>query len=471
MLSKYNYLEVGDDGTFLQNNGYTHQDANALIQAIRDTGAAKVAIYSHGGLVSREQGMKAAAAMSGPDGLTGTHVVSIVWKTGLVETLIDGLDDINGKWLFRRLVSWGKRLAKRRVMQELNTKGLVAPSPFFATAGAINSFDQQLSTDEWTVTFKQATPDIDAVEAEVFAEIQAEIQHSEEVAEEFKRMELELQVSSSDAGVGQNKAFSIGSISRAGWLVARVVGSVIRRFIDGTHHGIASTVIEEVLQALNGDDIGKWFWDKMKKAAADMFKSNQSRSGNSLHAGSYLIEELGKLQQETDIQIDLIGHSAGSILICEMFKAMRERDIDLKVKNVFFMAPAVRHDLFIEEMIDRTPYERFKMFTMTDHYEINDETVPLYPRSLLYLISGVLEGRDDVPLLGMERYLTGRSPYNTNSFKKVRGFLGQQDRLVLSNTDYTDPDAQFPNISRSVTHGDFDNDPGTLQSISVALST
>ena len=91
----------------------------------------------------------------------------------------------------------------------------------------------------------------------------------------------------------------------------------------------------------------------MKMSAAEMWQGNTGRSDINLHAGTYFAEKLAALQAETDLIIDLVGHSAGSIAICRMFESLREQGVGLEVRNVIFMAPAVRHDLFIQEIVDR----------------------------------------------------------------------------------------------------------------------
>ena len=49
-------------------------------------------------------------------------------------------------------------------------------------------------------------------------------------------------------------------------------------------------------------------------------------------------------------------------------------------------------------------FKKFRMFTMTDELEKEDDCKAIYPASLLYLISGILEDRDDTPIAGMMRF-------------------------------------------------------------------
>ena len=58
----------------------------------------------------------------------------------------------------------------------------------------------------------------------------------------------------------------------------------------------------------------------------------------------------------------------------------------------------------------------------------------LYPSSLLYFISGVLEPQADCPLAGMTRYYSLEPPYTGAMFSAINEFLCCQARIVQSKT-------------------------------------
>jgi hypothetical protein len=104
------------------------------------------------------------------------------------------------------------------------------------------------------------------------------------------------------------------------------------------------------------------------------------------------------------------------------------------------------------------------MYVLSDVGE-RDDQVWAYGKSLLYLVSNAFEGRRETPLLGMERYVSDEGsegkqfvdPEITALFKqKVSGLPS----LVIAGR------ADGPaSTSRSETHGGFDNDPETMNSV------
>jgi len=90
-----------------------------------------------------------------------------------------------------------------------------------------------------------------------------------------------------------------------------------------------------------------------------------------------------------------------------------------------FLAPAATSDLFFNEIVSRPErFERFRMFTMQDDYESKDILVPyVYPRSLLYLVSGIMEEKPDSPICGMQKFLSGTDPYDDSNLIAIRDFL------------------------------------------------
>jgi hypothetical protein len=104
---------------------------------------------------------------------------------------------------------------------------------------------------------------------------------------------------------------------------------------------------------------------------------------------------------------------------------------------------------------------------MRDDYEVQDCLVRgVYTRSLLYFISGVLEGEADMPLAGMHRYHSGIKPYNTPLLDEVRTFLTENvNHLVLSDSAKIRPESLPGFRSSSLTHGGFDDDPFTRASL------
>src|SRR5690606_6616157 len=91
--------------------------------------------------------------------------------------------------------------------------------------------------------------------------------------------------------------------------------------------------------------------------------------------------------------------------------------------DVIFLAPAITYQSFNRLRKDLSDsITNFRMYCMQDSFELEDQVWGqtrdlrrlIYPSSLLYLVSGILESYEtergeiideaDVPLLGMQRY-------------------------------------------------------------------
>jgi hypothetical protein len=147
--------------------------------------------------------------------------------------------------------------------------------------------------------------------------------------------------------------------------------------------------------------------------------------------------------------------------------------------DVLFLAPAVTFELFARTIAAHPQsIANFRMFSMTDELESEDALVPIvYTRSLLYFISGVLEGnvvggqwKEDIdsPLVGMKRYLDEDATFTPAEFPAVHAvkqfFETSANRTIWSAVAGGDG---LSSASRK--HGDFDNDRETLKSLVWAL--
>lgn len=150
--------------------------------------------------------------------------------------------------------------------------------------------------------------------------------------------------------------------------------------------------------------------------------------------------------------------------------------VGLKTRiEVIFLAPALTCARFADaiDVHQHQGLARFRMFAMQDALESQDRMLaPLYTRSLLYFVSGLLEGQVDsdgewqgvigMPLVGMARFYQGVSYAQYPEVAKVKAYLGAAPgRVVWSAVN----DAGNGLNSQAARHGDFDNDPATLKSI------
>ncbi|CAH1905536.1 Pept_C1 domain-containing protein [Candidatus Nitrotoga sp. HW29] len=170
-------------------------------------------------------------------------------------------------------------------------------------------------------------------------------------------------------------------------------------------------------------------------------------------------ESLGK-KAEGDWELHVVGHSAGSIFAAHAITQLAS--LGISWKTLQFMAPAIRIDLFKEivlpKIIDKT-CPKPSLYNLSKVGELDDDVGP-YGKSLLYLVSNAFEGAREVPLLGMQKFLE-KDPELLNLLNSpVDGLPG----IVISGAG-DQPGA----ISKSETHGGFDNDPNTMNSVLVRI--
>lgn len=92
----------------------------------------------------------------------------------------------------------------------------------------------------------------------------------------------------------------------------------------------------------------------------------------------------------------------------------------------------------------------------------------IYSRSLLYLVSGILEPQEvDMPLAGMMRFETCSNPFSSPMLISVHDFLfaAVPQRTGLSRTMVTDPSAAVGLRSNAARHQDFNTDADTQDSL------
>jgi hypothetical protein len=230
------------------------------------------------------------------------------------------------------------------------------------------------------------------------------------------------------------------------------------------------TVVEEVLRAAYLEKAGATVWNQMKKDTVDSFGSD------SQCCGTAVVKELDRLQKSHHPfeKITLVGHSTGAVYICNFLDAMAASATEWKV-DIIFLAPAVRHERFATALAShRGRIGGFRLFGMSDKLESDDVLIPiLYTRSLLYFVSGVLEGHvdgetweDDIdaPVVGMARYLADKSTFDDDEFPEVatvRKFL----ETIQNAAVWSESMAGNGVNTLSHKHGDFDNDESTVNSL------
>jgi len=193
---------------------------------------------------------------------------------------------------------------------------------------------------------------------------------------------------------------------------------------------------------------GRLLWDEMKQDALDAF----SEEGDGTTAIKIFIDKLRSASPDHAKKIHLIGHSTGAILFAYFFKILSRFDITIETCSLLAPACSVKlyQDAYLPVLEGGKSIELKQMdiYNLRDKLERDDVVLSklVYRKSLLYLVSNAFEHNSEEPLIGMER------------FKDEVSRVNDQPAFFYSN-------GVSSNKTRSRSHGGFDNDVRTMNSI------
>lgn len=199
-------------------------------------------------------------------------------------------------------------------------------------------------------------------------------------------------------------------------------------------------------------------WEEMKADAFRPFDCNngEDKTADGIKAITAFIEAL----QDTHLQIHLAGHSTGSVLIGHLLQALDPLKMPNLIQSCSLMAPACSIEFYKDHFKPRLLGEKVKknqiklpqlsIYNLSTRLEKDDNVSLVYRKSLLYLISRALERHINKPLLGLQKYS-----------KK----LDSQAGLAI----YVSKKGAKKGITCSKSHGGFDNDLPTMNSIMTTI--
>lgn len=482
-------VNIGPLGTFRASGSYhtRPEDLDKIFVKLTQDQQDRILLYFHGGLVTEASGLNSAEKIIAELANVNTYPIIIVWETGLMETILTRLKSINNTKLFQKLLEYvlktvGKRLGisesdSGRGITEMSDAEFVEEksqaSPFEHYEGSARGGAEQIQLDAFG-----EIPEIMRDEITVDLEVELEIDE-EEIKELLEEEAPETEEFDKDYLTQEARGRNARGFS---WVLlkplAAVAIRVIKRFVKKRDHGFYPTIVEELLREFYIADFGQWVWGAMKLKANEMWQSNEGRSGEDMFAGAYLLDRLQQhCQLFPNTKIDLVGHSAGAIAICHLLNAAVESNLNLPFRKLVLWAPACTLDLFHKSIVERPGIiEEFHLFNMNDEVEKKDRMIPgIYTRSLLYLVSGILEKNAnseeevDKPLLGMQRYLQGKVPFDNGMPAMLFNYLSSND-FVFQTYSITDEGAAESRRSTAAKHGDFDDDEKTLNSLKVIVN-
>ena len=363
----------------------------------------------------------------------------VVWESGLTETILQRLPAIFSEKIFQRIHWRVSQFVKAKLDKMIGSPGARAASALRLSLPA----DIQVEIDKGPGMFGaipieniplNAAPDPDQAlsddeKAQIERTINADSDLRRQVAAIAASRGPQGDTRARSAGVATATAtlmdpeviaeiapigpampsearsrVGLGTIALGKKLVT-VVGAVIWRFGKRRDHGPYLTIVEEIMREFYVRALGRGLWVAMKDAIDNAFAFEPDSGGTALVGGLCDLWRSGVTPFVT-----LIGHSAGAIyvsrLLTELHTAMPP---EFRV-NVVLIAPACTFDTFARSLRQaESRVANLRVFGMGDELERKDSIVPgLYPASLLYFVSGVLEDSRDEPLVGMERYYSSR---------------------------------------------------------------
>ncbi|MEO1035260.1 MAG: alpha/beta hydrolase [Pseudomonadota bacterium] len=502
-------IKTGADGRL---DGTSTAQIDKLIRRLSKE--QRVVIHLHGGLVSTNNGIASAAELEPEYEAAGAYPVYFIYRTGLLEIVRNNLGEIAREKIFQRLLVkiikfvMGKltdfggrstsaalalpterevRIELQKCRQNIEPFVAVAPAPAAATTGRGGA----AAVRGLTATEKEQFLDDLSTDPDLQTELQEIINGAGDVVGEHSRMAARAGGSAASRAtmmsehvvhelVGDGSAKDARGVYSSAKFFAhamKVLGRVISRFRSGRDHGVYATVVEELARELYLDNVGRLVWNTMKKETAQTFESG---SAGDVRGGRYFVDALSQMvaASENPPEITVVAHSLGSVFACNLMADIRKAQKDAQhpwpkdylVENLIFLAPAVEHSVFAKTIgRDSAAFRHFRMFSLNDTLESGYWEVPVvYPRSLLYLVSGAFEETDkgdgafDRPLVGMQRYHTRATVYRMADVKKVRNHLNVRGlaRAVWSETPANARAGQRSDAIEHATFNDVKFPPG-----------
>lgn len=481
-----------------------------VVDELRKATEKKILLHVHGGLVSAASAERTADMFDSPLlsvnrvsyvplEEAGWMVVHPIWHSGLIETVKEDWARI----VKNILIGMGRDIVMRWLRRRVGVSGekLVAVSPTFRPGMLPDYGNQDVETAPVAEIESRLTPREVALAEEIEEpspgdELYDMLASDPDMKREGDRIVAALaraSASFAEMTPGDAAAFQLlADIDRD--LVAEIEASAsatafaspdalaplwfafakagyrsLRRFLRRRDHGIPCTIVEELARTVYADLIGSEVWTSMKRHAEDHFAKDGAFT--TLFAAISEIAAGGD-----DVRILVVGHSAGSVMACRMLEAAASLPRNITV-DLVFEAPAVRIERAAKALkVNVGRMDNIRIFTMDDEHEKADAlngTIfgRIYPRSLLYLISGALEStredhRTDATLLGLERHISKLDDqWLVRSEREARDVVRQVLAKSPARIVYSPNDGSEGHGSTAREHGGFSIDPSTVESV------
>ena len=223
----------------------------------------------------------------------------------------------------------------------------------------------------------------------------------------------------------------------------------------------AAEVLDRTVEVL-ARPAAKPIWSQMKQNAASAVEPSRGCT--------LLADALSQLKQQApQLEIHLVGHSAGSIILGHLLDLLPARNLDVASCHLYAPACTVRFavDHYIPAIDNKVlPLKRFHIHLLSDAVEICD-TVGPYRKSLLYLVSRALEGCHKMPILGLEQAFDAKAnpkwhEAELESVKRWQKFWSAGGNALDVVNGKQVSTGGLGRMIRAC-HGSFDNDATTIE--------
>lgn len=192
---------------------------------------------------------------------------------------------------------------------------------------------------------------------------------------------------------------------------------------------------------------GKMFWDEMKRDARIAFLT----TGAGTKTVTAFLRAL-EAQDAAAKKIHLVGHSTGGILLAFLVQRFNEMKVQLDIEILSLLAPAntiEQYNEIYQPLLGdghSVKIGRIDLYVLSEKRELDDNVAKVYRKSLLYLVSNAFEPAKKTPLLGMEKF---------------HDRLDEKLKVLVASDGNEQTDSE--------THGGFDNDEKTMNSVLRAI--
>lgn len=256
----------------------------------------------------------------------------------------------------------------------------------------------------------------------------------------------------------KNGIFPVMFVWETGLLAS--VGHLLQGMMPGSRNFFSDHVSDPLIEGAARAAGGVKIWGDMKNVA-----ERASLPDGGAFKSAQELKTFCDRHQGDRIEIYAAGHSAGAIFHSYFLPVVFAQGVPA-LKALYFLAPAIRTDLFRDRLLPLigTRIGRLDMFAMNRPTELNDDCAAIYRKSLLYLIRFALEPEKDAELVGLEE-----SVRRDAATKTLFGLGGAPSSGHAEAVFSPTPASDGPSASRSTSHGGFDDDPHTMNSIALRM--